>query len=126
MCRPHPADGRSYCDTGAAGGMICHALFGPNGPSGNNSALEGGVQLLLNVETSVIGFVAVEVLQAGTPVAGMSVVDSDAVKGSSVRAIGSWGKGSLRTLSHLAGQQVQLRVVMADAKLFAIRLACAP
>ena len=103
--------------------MICHSSFGPNGPG--NNALEGGVQLLINTETSVVGFVALEVLQAGLPVAAMSAADSDLIKGSSVRAVGSWGKGSLRTLSHLAGQEVQLRVVMADAKLFAIQLACA-
>lgn len=83
------------------------------------------MQLLLNAETSVVGFVVVEVLRGGVPVPGMHAADCDAVKGSSVRAVGSWGKGALRTLSHLAGQEVQLRVVMADAKLFAIRLACA-
>ena len=127
MCRPsNDGDGKSYCDTGLPGGMICHASsFGPDGPA-NHSVLEGGVQLLLNMETSVVGFVAVEVLQAGAPVEGMSAAESDVAKGSSVRAVGSWGGGSLRTLSHLAGQQVQLHVVMADAKLFAIRLACAP
>jgi hypothetical protein len=128
MCRLHPSESKSYCDTGAAGGMICHHnSFGPNRGLPNNTFLKGGVQLLLNVETSVVGFVAVEVLEAASalPVAGMSAADSDVIKGSSVHAIASWGAGKLRTLSHLAGQDVKLRVVMADAKLFAVRLACA-
>lgn len=124
MCRLHPKERLHYCDTGAVGGMICRASEGQNDLA-NSTALEGGVQLLLNAEMSVVGFVAVEVLQSGKPVTGMSAADCDIMKGNSVSAVASWGNGKLRTLSHLAGQEVQLRVVMADAKLFAIRLACA-
>ena len=121
-CRPN-SDGRSYCDTGRPGGQICHATFVP----GNNTGVAGGVQLLLNTETSVVGFVAVELLnQKGEVVAGMAAEDADQIKGSAIGAVASWNNGALATLSALAGQTVQLRVVMADAKIFAIRLACAP
>jgi hypothetical protein len=46
------------------------------------------------------------------------------VKGSSVSAAMSWGGGNT-SLSPLAGQQVKVKVAMADAKLFSIQLACA-
>ena len=122
-CRPQP-DGRSYCDTGRPGGEICRVAFPPGS---NGTGLAGGVQLRLNVETSVAGFVVVEVLdRKGDPVAGMAAGDADRIKGSAVGAVASWQQGALATLSRLAGQPVQLRVLMADARLFAIRLACAP
>ena len=122
-CRPH-SDGGSYCNTGQSGGEICHAVFPPGS---NGTGLVGGVQLRLNVETSVAGFVVVEVLdRKGEPVAGMAAGDADRIKGSTVGAVASWQQGALATLSRLAGQPIQLRVLMADARLFAIRLACAP
>lgn len=42
---------------------------------------------------------------------------ADKIKGSAVSAAASWGSGMLATLSHLAGQTIQLRVTMADATL---------
>ena len=122
-CRRDDRDGKSYCETGRPGGEICHATFGP---SNSSVGLTGGVQLLVNTETGVAGFVVVEVLRDGQAVAGMAAEDADKIKGSAVSAVASWGKGALATLSKLAGQRIQLRVTMADARLFAIRLACAP
>ena len=62
-------------------------------------ALVGGVQLQLNVETSVAGFVAVEVLDrlTGQVVAGMAAEDVDKIKGSAITAVVSWNKGALAT-----------------------------
>ena len=114
--------GRKVCATGNPGGVICHHS---GTPTNNATRLVGGVQLLLNVETSVAGYIAVEVLTRGAEVEGMAFADADVVKGSAVRAVASWGEGSLATLSLLAGQTIQLRVAMADAKLFALRLSCA-
>jgi hypothetical protein len=79
------------------------------------------VQLLLNMETSVAGYVGVEVLQHSVPVQGMTFADADLAKGSAVRAVTSWGGGALATLSLLAGEYVQVRVAMADAK---VQCAC--
>ena len=90
------------------------------------------MQLLLNTETSVAGYVGVEVVVASGngsnfgPVDGMSFDDADLVKGSAVSAVVSWGGGTLATLSALSGKRVQLRVAMSDAKLFSIRMECAP
>jgi len=96
----------------------------------------GGVQLLMNVETSVAGFTLVEVQQLNAPVfadgpgsweavAGFGLQDADVLQGSSLSAAASWGHGSMTSLSSFAGKSVKLRVAMADSKLFALRLACA-
>ena len=85
----------------------------------------GAVQLRLNVETSVAGFAVVEVQQGGAAVRGMELAHSDPTKGSAVAAVATWGGGRLASLASLAGKRVQLRVAMADAKLFALRPACA-
>lgn len=113
------------CQTGLVGGVLCKRTHLPHPPQ---YSIEGGVQLLLNVETSVAGFVAVEVQEPGSggPVQGMELNASDRTKGSAVGAIASWNQGSLASLSALAGKEVQIRVAMTDASLFSIRLACAP
>ena len=56
---------------------------------------------------------------------GMGLEQADQIKGNSVAAVASWGGGTLASLSKLAGQQVQVRVAMMDAKLFSVRLVCA-
>ena len=109
------------CETGLPGGVLCKRDSKPL----PRFALTGGVQLLLNVETSVAGFVAVEVQTAGTPVPGMELNASAVTKGSAVSAVASWGSGTLASLSSLAGKQVQIRVAMTDASLYSIRLSCA-
>ena len=110
-----------FCQTGDLGGMICNNTLPPD----PTKALVGGAQLMLNVETGVAGFVAVEVLlQGGKAAEGMELEASDPIKGSAINAVASWGKGQLATLAGLAGQSVKLRVTMADAKLFSMQLAC--
>ena len=81
--------------------------------------------MVLNVECGVAGFVAVEVLSGGKAATGMELEASDHIKGSAVRAVASWGKGQLATLSGLAGKQVKVRVTMTDCKLFSMQPVCA-
>jgi hypothetical protein len=91
------------------------------------------VQLKLNVETSVAGYVVAGVEEA-TPVvsltnaapvpADFTIDKSDPIKGSSVDAVVSWG-GRIGSLSSFAGKQVKVTLAMADAKVFAIRMECA-
>ena len=50
---------------------------------------------------------------------------ADALKGSAIGAAASWGGGATASLSALAGKTVQLTAELADARLFALRLACA-
>ena len=61
------------------------------------------MQLKLNVETSVVGFVTAEVQQGGGAVKGMELASSDQIKGSSVLAVASWSDGQLSSLYKLAG-----------------------
>ena len=93
---------------------------------------------MLNMETSVAGFVVTEVqvqvqVQASDAesqgswkaAGGFSLQDADPVQGSSLSAAASWRSGSMASLSKFSGESVKLRVAMADSRLFAIRLACA-
>ena len=108
-----------YCQSTHKLGVLCNAT----GPF-EKTVTAGGVELSLNVETSVSGFVAVEIQRKGTPVRGMELHASDMIKGSSVAAAATWGHGRRQSLSALAGEQVQVRVAMADAKLFSMELGC--
>lgn len=88
--------------------------------------LTGGVQLLVNMQTSVAGFVAIELQgENGLALPGYSLDDADNLKGSALNAVASWRNGSLASLSLLAGTNVSLRVVLPSAKLFSLKLACA-
>jgi hypothetical protein len=122
-CQGHEISCKAgLCETGLPGGILCKR----DTKVLPHFALTGGVQLTLNVETSVAGFVAVEVQTAGgTPVSGMELNASDVTKGSAVGAVASWGGGALASLSSLAGKDVQIRVAMTDASLYSIRLSCA-
>ncbi len=79
-----------------------------------------GKRLELNVQTSVAGSVKVEMLDHnGKAVRGRSAEDADVVKGNFVGKTVAWKGNS--DLSDLAGQPVQLRFVMRDAKLYAFQ-----
>ena len=107
--------------------MLCYA-GGSGPPPPAPVAVVGGVQLLVNVETSVAGYAVVAVLPSGSGGSAteqFSLAASDLIKGSAVSAVASWGGGALASLSSLAGQKVQLQVAMADARLFSLKLACA-
>ena len=93
----------------------------------NTTKVDGGVQLYLNLETSVVGYVAVEIRDhdSGRPVAGYELEAADRLKGAAVSAVASWQGGRLASLSALAGKKVSLHVAMADAKLYSVRMGCA-
>lgn len=84
----------------------------------------GGVQLFANVITSVAGFVAFELRNASTPIAGYELESADRLKGNAIAAAASWRSGSLSTLAPLSGQAVHVHVALADARLFSLRLDC--
>jgi hypothetical protein len=89
------------------------------------------VQLFVNMETSVAGFVAIAVVDTASESesesgsAGYTLTDADKLKGSATNAVASWGGGAVGTLSQFAGKEIALKVAMADAKLFSLRLGCA-
>ena len=85
------------------------------------------MQLFVNMETSVVGFVAIAVVdtESESESAGYTLTDADKLKGSATNAVASWGGGAVATLSQFAGKEIALKVAMADAKLFSLRLGCA-
>jgi len=89
--------------------------------SSNITVISGGVELYVNMQTSVVGWVAVEVV--GQP--SFALVNADKLKGGAIDAVASWQRGESASLSALAGKKVQLKVAMADAKLYSLRLGCA-
>ena len=97
----------------------CEACYEPRTP-----IIRGGVQLLVNMVTSVAGYVAIEVLKRGSPVEGHAMAEADRLKGGAVGAVASWQNGRLASLSSLAGERIALRVALVDAKLFSVRLDC--
>jgi len=110
----------------APGVELCYTAGGSAPSSPNETVTTGGVQLFVNMQTSVVGFVAIEVLHAG----GLTAEDyalsaADPLKGSATNAVASWGGGAFASLSGFAGQEISLKVTMADAKLFSLRLGCA-
>ena len=138
MCR---RDG--LCASRACGHASCEACY-----ASNTTRVSGGVELLVNMQTSVAGYVAIEVLsqpalprpidsidQSATgsarsheslrPVGGFSLAEADHLKGSAIGAAASWQAGRLASLSALAGRRVALRVAMVDAKLYSLRMVCA-
>lgn len=61
-------------------------------------------------------------LQDGAPVVGMQLADSIPIRGSALNASPAWLNNV--TLTPLAGSEVQLRIAMTDARLFAVRIGC--
>ena len=86
----------------------------------NVTVVTGGVELYVNMQTSVVGWVAVEVV--GQP--DFSLANADKLKGGAINAVASWSSGQTASLSALAGKQVQLKVALADSKLFSLRIGC--
>eukprot|EP00038_Savillea_parva_P008938 m.180164 g.180164 ORF g.180164 m.180164 type:complete len:634 (+) comp14943_c0_seq1:174-2075(+) len=98
------------CGNGEPSGELC---------VGHTST--GGASIGLNIETSVAGYALVEVQQNGVPVPGMTLNDSVPIRGSAIGATPMWHSGSL---NNLAGQEITLKIAMADARLFAVRIGC--
>merc|ERR1712224_499812 len=103
------------CDTSRG---VCRAL-GVSGHGGDlcisktvTNKTTNGVQLLINAETSVAGYVLVEVQSARSSngsetwqaVSGFTLQDSDPMQGNSLSAVASWGAGSMASLSDFAGK----------------------
>ena len=95
------------------------------------------LQLVVNMITSVAGYVAVEVLAAdGEPRqpgdARYAMSNADRLKGNAITAVASWswsegaaGKTDrISTISGWSGRSITLRVELVDAKLFSIKVRC--
>jgi hypothetical protein len=55
---------------------------------------------------------------------GNTLAEADAVKGSYISKVVSWGHGHVQSVSRYAGRAVRIRVAMADAQLFAVEFKC--
>jgi hypothetical protein len=79
-----------------------------------------GKAMIVNCSTSAAGSVRVQIEDdAGAPVPGYSLADSDEIVGDSIERIVRWKAGS--DVSALAGKPVRLRFAMKDADLYSIR-----
>merc|ERR1711871_1240815 len=95
----------------------------PFDPSGNT----GGVQLKVNFRSSVAGFLAVAIKQSQSknpnPRFDMYSLDqADLLRGNAIGAVATWGNRTQMSLSPLAGQTVQIAVVLTDAKLYSMSM----
>ncbi|HOW71978.1 MAG TPA: hypothetical protein PKY77_15370 [Phycisphaerae bacterium] len=79
-----------------------------------------GKELIVNVSTSAVGGVRVEIQsEAGKAMPGFSLTDADEVIGDDLERVMTWkGKSDV---SMLAGEPVRLRFVMKDADLYSLR-----
>ena len=80
-----------------------------------------GVELVLNINTSAVGTVRVEILdQMGSPIDGYRLQDCARIHtANEINRVVSWN--GRRDVSPLAGQPVRLRFVMHDADLYALQ-----
>ena len=126
-CRGQPVSCR-------ADGVCASACQGCEMCLGHTTIVHGGVELHVNLESSVVGFAAIELVQgckeqgdpsSCEPVPGFELASSDRLRGNAISAVASWLQGGMASLSSLAGQRVAMRVQLADAKLYSLRLACA-
>ena len=79
-----------------------------------------GGRLVLNVSTSAVGGVKVEIQDpAGKPIPGFALEDCTEIWGDEIERIVAWKGG--HDVSKLAGTPVRLRFVMHDADLYSIR-----
>ncbi|HSW46417.1 MAG TPA: hypothetical protein VLM89_12685 [Phycisphaerae bacterium] len=80
---------------------------------------EGG-RAAINVSTSAIGSVRVEIQDAqGKPIPGFSLSEAEEIWGDEIERVVAWKGGT--DVSKLAGKPVRLRFVMRDADLYSIR-----
>ena len=79
-----------------------------------------GHQLQLNVSTSALGSVRVEIsTAAGDPIEGFGLDDCDPVVGDKINYTVSWNGSS--DVAELAGKPIRLRFVLTEADLYAMR-----
>ena len=118
-------------DTAKMPGFTTRAVTVPNVTSCVSPSMPGltqlnaQLQLRLNVQTSVVGFVAVELLEPGaaTAVAGFAHRDADIIVGNFLERPVTW-RGGNATINALGGRSVQLRVLFAAAKIFSFQFVC--
>jgi hypothetical protein len=79
-----------------------------------------GKELALNVATSAVGSVKVEIQDLrGQPVPGFALRDCEPIWGDEIERVVSWKNGA--DVSKLSGKAVRLRFVLKDADLYSIR-----
>jgi hypothetical protein len=79
-----------------------------------------GKNLQLNVDTSALGQVQVEILDANDcPIEGYSLQEADLIQGNFINKTVSWG--GTKDLSSLIGQDVKIHFVMKSAKLYSFQ-----
>lgn len=79
-----------------------------------------GKELVINCSTSAAGSLRVQIENdAGAPVPGYTLADSDEIVGDSIERIVRWKTGS--DISALSGKPVRLRFAMKDADLYSVR-----
>jgi hypothetical protein len=79
-----------------------------------------GTKLLLNVSTSAVGRVRVELQDAdGGAVRGRSLDDAEEIFGDEIERVVRWRDGD--DVGDLAGRTVRLRIALADADLYSFR-----
>ena len=85
------------------------------------------VQLRLNVQTNVVGFVAVELLPSGggSSLVGFGRNESDIIVGNFLARPATW-RGGNASVNALAGRAVQLHVMFAAARVFSFQFVCVP
>ena len=109
-------------DTANMPGFTSRAVTVPNTTSCVAPATE--LQLRLNLQTSVVGFVAVELVEPGAaPVPGFARSDADIIVGNFLERPATWRSGNA-TINALGGRSVQLRVLFAAAKIFSFQFVC--
>ena len=81
------------------------------------------IQLRFNVQTNVVGFVAVELLSSGSSLVGFRRNESDIIVGNFLARPATW-RGGNPSVNALAGQQVQLHIMFAAARVFSFQFVC--
>ena len=96
--------------------------------AGRNLPRQKLLSLLLNVKTSNVGFVVVELRNASSGLAlpGFELNASDPIRTNSVAAAASWRGGELRSLESFKGEELVVVVAMADAQLFSLWFGLSP
>ena len=78
--------------------------------------------LLLNIQTSSVGFAVVELRNpdTGQALEGFSFNKSDLIRGNTLAAAASWDNGQVGSLDSFRGKLVTVAVAMADSDLFSV------
>ena len=88
---------------------------------------QANLTLVLNVQTSVIGVVLVELHHNGVVAKGYSLAEADGVVGNFLDKVVSWDHGRRVALPRADGalSGLSVKVAMADARVFSLSMVCA-